>query len=228
LCENVGPAPILHLCKCLLTNIHPLRLPCRPLSKVDLQDEGEAYKAWTRLTHVNFVGLILFLVYLLVAGGYLYTRWRYSVRGLGQVQGYGVFVLVIETLSILSLIFYGIWLCAKTDQGDVRAVDAESNELRRLYVIRVLVLCKDESLATVRRTISSVKNAYPTEGCERKIYLLDESKDDAKRDYFMSAKSGTDVIYIAPPARPDGSRVCAFSLFSCHETCAVCARPISG
>jgi hypothetical protein len=184
------------------------------LTKADLQDEAEGYKAWTRLTHINFVGITLFLVYLLVSFGYLFTRWWYSLRGLGQVWGYGVFVLVIETLSILSLIFYGIWLCAKTDQGDVRAVDAEINDLRRLYVVRVLVLCKDESLATVRRTISSVKNAYPTEGCERKIYLLDESKDDAKRDYFMSAKSGTDVIYIAPPARPDGTKVCSFPSLS--------------
>jgi hypothetical protein len=166
--------------------------------------------------------MILFFAYLLVSGGYLYTRWKYSLKGLGSVEAYGIFVLLVEMLSIISLIFYGIWLCAKTDQGDVRAVDAETNDMRRLYVIRVLVLCKDESLATVRRTISSVKNAYPTEGCERKIYLLDSSKDDAKRDYFMGAKSNTDVIYIAPPVRPDGNKVCSNSRLTALRSLAYC------
>lgn len=159
------------------------------------------------MTHVNVIGLLLFVLYLAVSGAYIFFRCRDSLDGLGELLAYGVVVLVAEMLSVLSLIFYGIWLCAKTDQGDVRAVDAESSDLRRLYVIRVFILCKDETLATVRRTISSVKNAYPTEGCERKLYLLDESKDDAKRDYFMGPKSGTDVIYIAPPVRPEGTKV---------------------
>ena len=191
-----------------MRSVHALtpRRARRPLTKADLQEEGESYQAWGRMTHVNVVGLLIFLLYLLVSGAYIFFRCRDSLDGLGELLGYGVVVLAAEMLSVLSLIFYGIWLCAKTDQGDVRAMDAESSDLRRLYVIRVFILCKDETLATVRRTISSVKNAYPTEGCERKLYLLDESKDDAKRDFFMGPKSGTDVIYIAPPVRPQGTK----------------------
>lgn len=33
---------------------------------------------------------------------------------------YGVIVLAVEILSVLSLIFYGIWLCAKTNNDDMK------------------------------------------------------------------------------------------------------------
>lgn len=84
--------------------------------------------------------------------------------------------------------------------------------MRRLYVIRVFILCKDESLSLVRRTIASIKNAYLPDGCEVKLYLLDENRDNVKRDFFMGMKTGTDVIYITPPVRSESTKVPAASL----------------
>lgn len=178
-----------------------------------MEEESEAYKGWTRLTHVNFLGLLIFLLYLLVSVAYIAARCFWSLRGLrGSLLAYGAIVLSAEILSVLSLIFYGIWLGGKTSQADVQLADAENRDMmRRLYVVRVFIVCKDESLALVRRTISSVKNAYPTEGCERKLYLLDEGKDNAKRDFFMGSKSGADVIYIAPPIRQSDDKVRLFT-----------------
>ena len=83
----------------------------------------------------------------------------------------------------------------------------DSDKMRRLYVIRVFILCKDESLSLVRRTIASIKNAYLPDGCELKLYLLDENRDNVKRDFFMGMKTGTDVIYITPPVRSESSKV---------------------
>ena len=181
---------------------------CRPLSKADVQEEAESYKGWVRMTSVSVGGLTVFLLYLASAALYIAARCAFSLRGLGDLMGYGVFVLVVEILSILSLIFYGIWLCARTSQADVRGKGGDDDlGLRRLYTVRVFILCRHESLALVRRTVASVKNAYPAEGCERKLYLLDESKDNAKRDFFMSSKAGADVIYIAPPVRPNNVKV---------------------
>jgi hypothetical protein len=179
---------------------------CRPLSKQDLAEESEGYKGWVRMTSLNVFGLFVFLLYLITSALYVAARCYFSLRGLGNLLGYGAFVLVVETLSILSLVFYGIWLCAKTSHADVRGKGGADGGMRRLYVVRVFILCKDEPLALVRRTIASVKNAYPTEGCERKLYLLDESKDPVKRDFFMGTKSGADVIYIAPPVRHEATK----------------------
>ena len=85
--------------------------------------------------------------------------------------------------------------------------DFDADKMRRLYVIRVFILCKDESLSLVRRTIASIKNAYLPDGCEVKLYLLDENRDNVKRDFFMGMKTGTDVIYITPPVRSEHAKV---------------------
>lgn len=109
--------------------------------------------------------------------------------------------------------------------------DFNADKMRRLYVIRVFILCKDESLSLVRRTIASIKNAYLPDGCEVKLYLLDENRDNVKRDFFMGLKTGTDVIYITPPVRSDSAKVRAFCLATlgwtdayCHFVAAVFSR----
>ena len=89
--------------------------------------------------------------------------------------------------------------------------DFDADKMRRLYVIRVFILCKDESLSLVRRTIASIKNAYLPDGCEVKLYLLDENRDNVKRDFFMGMKTGTDVIYITPPVRSEHAKVCCIN-----------------
>jgi hypothetical protein len=87
--------------------------------------------------------------------------------------------------------------------------DFDADKMRRIYVIRVFILTKDESLSLVRRTIASIKNAYLPDGCEVKIYLLDENRDSTKRDFFAGMKTGTDVIYITPPITSETRKVCA-------------------
>ena len=180
---------------------------CRPPSKLDLQDERAAFHSWPRLTQLNVVGFFLFLLYLAASACYLAARAYFSLRGLRGLFAYGVTVLVAEGLSIVSLAFHGIWLCARTNQADVRSKDMTGAALRRLYNIRVFILCKDEPLALVRRTVASVHNAYATDGCERVVYLLDASRDPAKRDFFMAGDgAAADVVYIAPPPRTADSK----------------------
>jgi hypothetical protein len=113
-------------------------------------------------------------------------------------------VLSTEILSIVSLIFYGLWLCGRADNSDMSVRDFDADKMRRLYVVRAFILANHESLSLVRRTIASIRNAYLPDGCQLKIYLLDQAKDVAKRDFFMGAKAGADVIYIAPPPRSPG------------------------
>ena len=180
----------------------------RPPGKLDLQDEHALFHSWARRVHLNVGGFAAFLLYLAATTCYLGARAAFSLRGLhGGLFAYGAVVLAAEAFSAVSLAFYGIWLCARTDQADVRGAEWDA-KLRRLYTIRVFILCKDEPLALVRRTIASVRNAYATDGCERVLYLLDSSRDPAKRDFFMAGDaSAADVIYIAAPPRPGPEKV---------------------
>lgn len=167
----------------------------------------EGFTTWIRLTHVDLIGLLIFLIYLLTGLAYIVARIIYSLDGLGSELWYGAIVLSAEMLSILSLIFYGIWLAAKTNNDDMKVKSFDSDKMRRLYTVRVFILCKGESLSLVRRTIASVRNAYMPDGCELKLYLLDQERDNAKRDFFMGVKNGTDVIYITPPVKSADTKV---------------------
>lgn len=169
----------------------------------------EGFTTWIRMTRVDLIGLLIFLVYVVVSGAYIVARIIYSLDGLGSELWYGAIVLSAEILSILSLIFYGIWLCAKTNNDDMKVNSFDSDKMRRLYVVRVFILCKGETLSLVRRTIASVRNAYMPDGCDLKLYLLDEARDNAKRDFFMGVKNGTDVIYVTPPVKSGDTKVCA-------------------
>jgi hypothetical protein len=167
----------------------------------------EGYQSWIRLTKVDVVGLLIFLLYLGASVVYLLARIVYSLDGLGSELWYGAVVLSAEILSVLSLIFYGIWLCAKTNNDDLKVKSFDSEKMRRLYTVRVFILARHESLSLVRRTIASVKNAYMPDGCELKLYLLDDTRDNVKRDFFMGMKTGADVIYITPPVRNESTKV---------------------
>lgn len=180
---------------------------CRPISKAEVSNEMESFTTWIRMTRVDLIGLLIFLIYILTGGAYILARIVYSLDGLGSELWYGAIVLSAEILSILSLIFYGIWLCAKTNNDDMKVKSFDSDKMRRLYVVRVFILCKGESLSLVRRTIASVRNAYMPDGCELKLYLLDEARDNSKRDFFMGVKNGTDVIYVTPPVKSGDSKV---------------------
>lgn len=197
---------------------------CRPISKADVAQEMESFTTWIRLTRVDLIGLLIFLLYLVTSGAYIVARIIYSLDGLGSELWYGAIVLSAEMLSILSLVFYGIWLAAKTNNDDMKVKSFDSDKMRRLYVVRVFILCKGESLSLVRRTIASVRNAYIPDGCELKLYLLDQERDNTKRDFFMGVKQGTDVIYITPPVRSSDTKVrtltCAWG-----ESGVYCCKP---
>lgn len=97
---------------------------------------------------------------------------------------------------MLSLIFYGVWLISVT-RNDADVKQTSPKELRRAYNIRVMIPCKDESLSVVRRTISAVRRAVIPGGCHIIVYLCDEARDTAKRNYVNGLKGDDiDVIYI--------------------------------
>lgn len=54
---------------------------------------------------------------------------------------YGAIVLAAEMMSVLSLIFYGIWLCAKTNNDDmkVRVLPAATHCMLLLGHIQTLM-----------------------------------------------------------------------------------------
>lgn len=176
---------------------------CLPMTKQDILDEQASWLPFARISRADHVGLLLFLLYVAASIFYLFTRCAYSLEGLGAELWYGAIVLSAEMLMIFSLVFYGVWLCAFPDNTDLKVSDNKAVDLRRGYVIRVMVPCCDESLAQVRRTIASVRNAVVPEGCHVKIYLCDEARDSAKRDYVGKIQGGTDVIYVSARVRGD-------------------------
>jgi hypothetical protein len=63
---------------------------CRPLTKSELEQEMEVYQSWIRLSRVDVVGLLIFLLYVLASGAYMACRCIYSLKGLGDEVWYGI------------------------------------------------------------------------------------------------------------------------------------------
>ena len=145
--------------------------------------------AFRRKVRVNPVGACLFGAYMLCAGVYGYVRLAFSMRDLGALAAYGWIVILVEAMGALCMMFYGVWLVARTDNGDVLA----DSPPRREYTIRVMVPCYRESLAIVSRTIVAIRRATLPSGCSRTVYLCDDGSDPDKRDFV---RQFDDVVYV--------------------------------
>jgi hypothetical protein len=57
-----------------------------------------------------------------IAGFYAFVRVAYGMEGLNpNLKGYSFFVLVVELLGMINMLFYGCWLFAKANNKDVHA-----------------------------------------------------------------------------------------------------------
>jgi cellulose synthase/poly-beta-1,6-N-acetylglucosamine synthase-like glycosyltransferase len=157
----------------------------------DADRAAERLTTWTRRRAADFTGTALFLAYVLTTVGYAYVRATRSLADLGPLYAYGAFVLFVEMLGALSIMFYGVWLTARPIASDPAAADG----LRRGYSIRVLVPCYKESLAIVRRTVLAALNARLPDGCSSTVYLCDDGKDLDKRDWISSLRRD-DAVYV--------------------------------
>jgi hypothetical protein len=57
---------------------------CRPLNSSDVHQEMENYQSWIRLTKLDVLGLVIFLLYLVTSVAYILARIVYSLDGLGS------------------------------------------------------------------------------------------------------------------------------------------------
>ena len=103
-------------------------------------------------------------------------------------------------VGAISIIFYGVWLIAVTDNSDIKPIDPDG-QLRRQYHVRVLIPCYQESLAIVRRTVIAARKATRPRGCAVTIYLCDDGRKREKRNWIKSLETD-DVVYVT--GRPKG------------------------
>jgi hypothetical protein len=79
---------------------------------------------------ISIIPMFLYFVFILAAILYCYTRIRFGMGGLYHaLKSYSYFVLAVEMLGAINMLFYGCWLFAKPVNDDVFP---EANELVRL------------------------------------------------------------------------------------------------
>lgn len=85
---------------------------------------------------ISVVPMLLYFLFILAAILYCYTRIRFGMGGLNRpLKSYSFFVLAVEMLGAINMLFYGCWLFAKPVNDDVFP---EPNELVRCCVFREL------------------------------------------------------------------------------------------
>ena len=67
-------------------------------------------------------------------------------------------------------------------------------QVRLPYYIRVLIPCYSEDLECIKATVEVNAAALLPFGCQRTIYLCDDGKDAAKRDYILSKGPGFQYV----------------------------------
>ena len=67
-------------------------------------------------------------------------------------------------------------------------------QVRLPYYIRVLIPCYSEDLECIKATVEANAAALLPFGCQRTIYLCDDGKDAAKRDYILSKGPGFQYV----------------------------------
>ena len=171
----------------------------------ELIEEDKTFQPFFRAVHYDVVGCFLFFFFVIVTIGYAYVRVLYSIGPLGLLAPYGAVVFAIEMLGAMSIIFYGIWLVALPDNGDITAKES-TTDLRRQYHIRVLVPCYSEPLPIVQRTILAARRAIVPPDCTLTIYLCDDGKKADKRKFCdsLDATPGPSVIYVTGRKRSAG------------------------
>jgi cellulose synthase/poly-beta-1,6-N-acetylglucosamine synthase-like glycosyltransferase len=72
------------------------------------------------------------------------------------------------------------------------------------YHVRVLVPCYKEELEICQRTVLAAAAAPLPAGCKRTVYLCDDGRDKAKRDWIRSLGDPTQFVYVSGRERKKG------------------------
>lgn len=177
---------------------------CTPLTDYELADEKATWKVFVRRRRFDMIGFFLFATFVCSTAFYAYTRVVYSLADLGQLFPYGMCILVLELFGALSIVSYGVWLIAWTDNSDVNSV-ARPTALRRQYHVRVLIPCYLEPLSIISRTVLAAMKARRPGNCMVTIYLCDDGKMSDKRKWIDTLLSD-DVVYVTGRPKEKGSR----------------------
>lgn len=157
--------------------------------------------------------MILYFAFILAAGYYFYARIVHGMGGLTPaLQSYSFFVLFVEVLGAVNMLFYACWLFARPINTDVFppanekgghprprcslspfpyvlqcfnqcVCTGELPPLRRKYTVRVLIPCYKESLAITQRTVLAARRADKPAGTRVIIYICDDGADPQKADW---------------------------------------------
>jgi hypothetical protein len=77
----------------------------------------------------QFLPTLLYIAFIASAVYYAYTRIVYGTAGLGALKYYSYAVLFVEMLGATSMLFYGCWLVARTDNSDIAEAMARSRDM---------------------------------------------------------------------------------------------------
>jgi hypothetical protein len=91
-----------------------------------LQSEAEEEAAGEIKAHkriaISIFPMVLYVFFIAAAVFYAFVRVAYGMEGLNaNLQAYSYFVLVVELLGMINMLFYGCWLFAKPNNKDVHA-----------------------------------------------------------------------------------------------------------
>ena len=168
---------------------------------------GSLGYSFARAARPNLAAWALVLAWAAALAFYLYVRAARTLKGLtGPYLGYGTFVLAVEALgaSTVALAAYNL-LWVPLHEAPTLDSDSPTPGMPRValpYHVRVLVPCYKEDLDIVQRTIAAAAAAPLPAGCARTVYLCDDGKDRAKKDWVRSL--GTGFVYVSGRARPAG------------------------
>lgn len=166
-----------------------------------------------RSVKIKIIPMILYFAFILCAGFYFYTRIIFGMAGLTPgLQSYSFFVLFVEMLGAINMLFYACWLFARPVNTDVFPPAMENGELpplRRKYTVRVLIPCYKESLAIIQRTVLATRRADRPAGTRVIIYVCDDGADESKAQWVRSSPCVSASVCMdrmhAPPGLPRGA-----------------------
>eukprot|EP00775_Hariotina_reticulata_P006654 gene6654-6879_t len=162
---------------------------------------------WPLRKDASWFAMMVALFYLAVVIYYLYVRVRYTLDM--KDKWYSICVLIVELIGITSVIPYAAINVVHTHPTGSAGlpIDDGFSTPDKKFVLRVLVPCYKESLATVSATITAAMEANLPPGARRMLYLCDDGKDPEKQAWLMQ-KYGDgrlgEVHYITGRSRAKG------------------------
>jgi hypothetical protein len=124
------------------------RLPSgdMPLTADALQSEYEKQRETEirakKSIRVSLLPMLLYILFILAAGIYAYTRVAKGMDGLIlELRIYSYIVLVVELMGAMNMLFYGCWLFAKPDNTDVFPIRVDKVQTSSMH--SCLARCSD-------------------------------------------------------------------------------------